>query len=414
VIARAALQARVREWGLTEEVVEKDYVLGWLLAGIGAHPVLGATWIFKGGTCLKKCYIETYRFSEDLDFTVLEGGPLAPDDLVPVLLEMLDVVEQASGLELTGRAPVVRLRPDGRSAVGRIYYRGLRGTPGEARVKLDLTYDELVAEPTVARLVTHAYEDELPAPATVRCYPFAEVFAEKLRALGQRTRPRDLYDVVNLYRRADVHGDRELVLSILERKCEYKAIPVPTLDAVTAPEKVADLRGDWASMLDHQLPALPPVDEFLDTLAELFAWIGGEEPVVLEPVPMREAIEPTWTAPPTITRWPAGAPVEQIRFAGNNHLLVELRYEGSTRLIEPYSLRRSKAGDLLVYALKHDTGEVRAYRVDRIEGVQITRTPFRPSYAIELSAALPVATGRSGPRPGARRPRPGARRPRRR
>lgn len=184
MIPRPALQARVREWGLTKEVVEKDYVLGWLLAGVGAHETLGTTWVFKGGTCLKKCYIETYRFSEDLDFTVLEGGPLAPDDLMPVLLEMLDSVEQASGLQLTGRAPVVRLRPDGRSAEGRVYYRGPRGAPGEARVKLDLTYDELVAEPTVARVITHAYDDELSAPATVLCYEFAEVFAEKLRALG--------------------------------------------------------------------------------------------------------------------------------------------------------------------------------------------------------------------------------------
>ena len=43
MIPRTALQARMSEWGLTEEVVEKDYVLGWLLAGIGAHPVLGST-----------------------------------------------------------------------------------------------------------------------------------------------------------------------------------------------------------------------------------------------------------------------------------------------------------------------------------------------------------------------------------
>jgi len=390
----------VREWGLTEEVVEKDYVLGWLLAGIGVHPVLGSTWVFKGGTCLKKCYIETYRFSEDLDFTVLENGPLAPDNLVPVLLEMLDSVQQASGLNLTGRPPVVRMRPDGRSAEGRIYYRGPRGAPGEARVKLDLTYDEVVVEPTVHRMVAHAYEDELLAPGTVRCYAFAEVFAEKLRALAQRTRPRDLYDVVNLYRRADVHGERRLVMSILERKCKFKGIPVPTLEAVTAREKVADLRGDWQSMLDHQLPALPPVEGFIDALSELFAWMGGVEPVVLETVPMREAIEPTWAAPPTISRWPGGAPLEQIRFAGNNHLLVDLDYQGSTRLIEPYSLRRSQAGNLLVYALKHETGEVRAYRVDRIEGVRITDVPFQPTYAIELSAALPVATGRRSRRPG--------------
>jgi Luciferase-like monooxygenase/Nucleotidyl transferase AbiEii toxin, Type IV TA system len=50
-------------------VVEKDYVLGWLLAGIAKHPVT-THWAFKGGTCLRKCWFETYRFSEDLDFTV--------------------------------------------------------------------------------------------------------------------------------------------------------------------------------------------------------------------------------------------------------------------------------------------------------------------------------------------------------
>ena len=54
---------------LLPNVVEKDYVLGWILAGINAHEELSESWVFKGGTCLKKCYFETYRFSEDLDFT---------------------------------------------------------------------------------------------------------------------------------------------------------------------------------------------------------------------------------------------------------------------------------------------------------------------------------------------------------
>jgi len=38
--------------------------------GINAHEELAESWVFKGGTCLKKCYFETYRFSEDLDFTL--------------------------------------------------------------------------------------------------------------------------------------------------------------------------------------------------------------------------------------------------------------------------------------------------------------------------------------------------------
>ena len=395
MIARAALQTRAVEWGLTEEVVEKDYVLGWLLWGIGSHPALREHWVFKGGTCLKKCFVETYRFSEDLDFTVIEHGPLEPDVLLPVLVEMLDTIEQETGIGLTGRAPIVRLRPDGRSAEGRIYYRGPRGAPGEARVKLDLTYDEIVVEPTVRRAIAHAYDDDLPNDATVGCYAFVEVFAEKLRALGQRTRPRDLYDVVNLYRRADLQDERDLVMRVLARKCAHKDVPVPTLAAVASTEKAADLRADWQAMLAHQLPELPPVDDFIDALNDVFSWLQGGVLASLPSVPVgRQQLEPGWVAPPTITRWPDGAPLEQIRFAGANHLLVELAYQGSRRLIEPYALRRSRAGNVLVYAIKAETGEVRAYRADRIEGVRITNTSFGPRFAIELSVALPVRTGR--------------------
>src|SRR5205823_6654516 len=43
VIGRAALNDRVREWGLREDVVEKDYVLGWLLWGIGSEPAVPPT-----------------------------------------------------------------------------------------------------------------------------------------------------------------------------------------------------------------------------------------------------------------------------------------------------------------------------------------------------------------------------------
>lgn len=399
MISRAGLQERAREWGLTEEVVEKDYVLGWLLWAIGSDPAFAAQWIFKGGTCLKKCFVETYRFSEDLDFTVLEDGPLEADGLMPVLVGLLDRLEQQTGLTLTSRAPLLRMRPGSRSAEGRIYYRGPRGAPGEARVKLDLTYDETVVEPTLRREIAHEYDDELPGDGSVRCYAFPEVFAEKLRALGQRTRPRDLYDVVNLSRRADLRGNRDQVMAVLTQKCAYKGISVPTLEEVTSEGKIADLRADWEAMLAHQLPVLPPIDEFIDALQDVFAWLGGEDLVELEPAPsLREELEPEWVAPATISRWPGGAPLEQIRFAGANHLLVELEYQGSRRLIEPYALRRSKAGKFLVYAIKAESGEVRAYRVDRIEGVRVTETPFAPRYAIELSVALPVRTGRRGPR----------------
>ena len=62
MITRTDLNDRVREWSLRDDVVEKDYVIGWVLWGIGSDPQLSGGWAFKGGTCLKKCYVETYPF----------------------------------------------------------------------------------------------------------------------------------------------------------------------------------------------------------------------------------------------------------------------------------------------------------------------------------------------------------------
>ena len=69
MIGKQDIIDRAAEWRLRPEIVEKDYVLGWLLAGVASLPL--RRWIFKGGTSIKKCYFETYRFSEDLDFSLL-------------------------------------------------------------------------------------------------------------------------------------------------------------------------------------------------------------------------------------------------------------------------------------------------------------------------------------------------------
>ena len=70
MIDRREILEAASSFSLLPSIVEKDYVLGRMLAGIYAHEELSESWTFKGGTCLKKCYFETYRFSEDLDFTL--------------------------------------------------------------------------------------------------------------------------------------------------------------------------------------------------------------------------------------------------------------------------------------------------------------------------------------------------------
>lgn len=389
MIGRADVDDRVRVWGLREDVVEKDYVLGWVLWGIGGDPLLGRTWVFKGGTCLKKCYIDTYRFSEDLDFTVLAGGPVKPEAVLTAMERVLDRVSQESGIDFSSRPPVCRTRPSGNSAEGRLYYRGPRNTPGPARIKLDLTKDELVARPPVLRPISHDYPDALPGPAQIRCYGFEEVFAEKLRAMGERSRPRDLYDIVNLFRRPDFRPYPALVREILVRKCSSKDVPVPTFESIRNSPMFDELEAEWANMLSHQLRTLPDFEQFCAELPQIFEWLSGHE--LPEPVALAEN-EALWTPPPTFWRTGLGSRLEPVRFAAVNRLLVDLGYLGSNRLIEPYSLRRTAAGNVLLHALRADGRGHRAYRLDRIESARVTRRPFTPRYAIEFptSGAIPA------------------------
>ncbi len=49
----------------TTELERDERAVGWVLQAIAEDEML-SRWAFKGGTCLKKCFFETYRFSEDL------------------------------------------------------------------------------------------------------------------------------------------------------------------------------------------------------------------------------------------------------------------------------------------------------------------------------------------------------------
>jgi hypothetical protein len=102
-----------------------------------------------------------------------------------------------------------------------------------------------------------------------------------------------------------------------------------------------------------------------------------------------------------VTAWGFSAPLEIVRFAAANHLCVDLAYHGSRRLIEPYILRRTRDGNIVLHATRHDSGEHRSYRADRIEGASATSVSFVPRYAIELttSGPLSIPSTTSAPRP---------------
>jgi hypothetical protein len=181
------------------------------------------------------------------------------------------------------------------------------------------------------------------------------------------------------------------MLDVLRQKCEFKGISVPVLADLEAHR--VELEGLWQNMLAHQLPSLPPYDSFWNELPAFFDWLtGGTQPIVLAAYAM--------DAGETLLRGRglrlplsgvAQSYVEIIRFAAANRLIAELDYQGSTRRIEPYSLRRTSEGNIVLHAFNADRGEHRSYRVDRIQGARVTKLIFAPRYEIELTPQGPLA-----------------------
>lgn len=380
------------EWQLDLAVIEKDYVLGWLLAGVAQEPALAQTWVFKGGTCLRKCYYETYRFSEDLDFTIVNRGPEAPEDLVPIFTRIGEWIVEQSGIELVlgDRAFERRVNRRGKETTGgKIAFRGPNPPRSLPNIKLDITSDEVLLDGPDLRPIEHPYSDQ-PLPVHgVYCYTIVELFAEKLRALAERCRPRDLYDVVHMHRHPDLIGRAEEVAHRLEGKCAHAGIDVPTLVAIRSSEFRETIEDQWVNMLGHQLPQpTPSFHEFWGALGDVFAWLSGKLVVPVLPRAEEPGLDPTWTAPRAIRSWNVGFPLELIRYAGANRLKVEIDYRAAEgrrgpRVVEPYSLRISQAGDVRLMVV-NDRGWIRSYRLDRIAGVRATSETFVPRYLVEF------------------------------
>jgi predicted nucleotidyltransferase component of viral defense system len=410
MIQKPELIAIAREKSLLPHVVEKDYALGWILAGISAHPEIRDQWAFKGGTCLKKCFFETYRFSEDLDFTLLDGSHIDEAFLKRVFAEIADWVYERTGIEMPVDQQSFEIfeNPRGNPVCqGKVAYRGPISPRSLPRIKLDLTADERMVMKPVRTPVYHPYSDAPDEGIEVLSYAYEEVFGEKVRALAERTRPRDLYDVVNLFRNDASLPASAVLRDVIQQKCDFKGIGFPELGLIH--EHKEALAQSWEPMLAHQLPVLPDLENQLEALPEFFAWLEerevkaalGSHPIESGSAPLRERNLGIYV--PERIR----SHLEIVRFAAANRLCVDLTYdplEGarSTRRIEPYSLRRSKAGDVLLMAVRRDNGQPRSYRVDRIISASVSNEAFRPRYEVELSPHAAVSAPEISPDAGYR------------
>lgn len=395
MIPKIEVAEAARAWNLSQHVVEKDYVLGWLLTGLSANEYLQTQWVFKGGTCLKKCYLETYRFSEDLDFTLTPDASRDLGEITHIVREICAQVSQESGIEFPTGMIEFRSAANLRGGItlrGKVAYRGPLQQPTLPKIQFDLTTDEALVLPPILRPFYHPYSDRPGHTHLIRSYPIEEILAEKTRAMRERGMPRDLYDIIRLFRHEGLNLDSGFLLELVAQKCAHRGLSVPTFAEIEASPQHLELQSEWANMLGHQIPTLPPLELYWQELSQYFDWLNGKPIPPLPYIPEVEVSDPAWRAPAYMVHpsaWGVAAPVEAIRFAGANYLRVQLNYipekgRPGIREVEPYSFRRSRVGHIIFYGRNIERNRISAYRLDRIRDIKVTTHPFRPRWRVEF------------------------------
>jgi hypothetical protein len=222
--------------------VERDYVLAHVIAALGALGD-GHGLVFKGGTALRLCYFEDYRYSADLDFSVVEGD-----------LEAAYTTIEAALTAVTGAVEALHLTDD---EPKRIAYQGPLGR--QRYLKLDIADDELVLNVDMIRLLPRW--PDLPETNAVPVYPLAEIAGEKLRCIMQRMQCRDLFDLWLLFEDAGV--DPRDAAEIFIPKAEHRHLDPGRFEA-SYRARLEQYRRRWTNELEIHVPGEVPHFEHVE------------------------------------------------------------------------------------------------------------------------------------------------------
>lgn len=280
MILRKVLEREQKRLNVDWLVLEQDYILSWILFGISCVDDLRENLIFKGGTALKKIYFGDYRFSQDLDFTCLEGAPHGAA-LEKMLLEACSIAQH----ELSTRIPnpVIECfrylekqpHPHGQEAFVIRAQLPWHKSP-YVRVMVEATRNQHIVNPPVIKNVIHGYPEDYVA--TIFAYTLDEIFGEKLLAMLQnakklherrwsRSRVRDYYDLWRMLRDRRNLLSPELVLKAFFLK-NANIVVYDGLDDFFDPLALKGVERDWNEWLFSMIYPLPSYDVVISELQE--------------------------------------------------------------------------------------------------------------------------------------------------
>lgn len=271
-----------RQTKIARHILEKDYILSWVLAGISSVKELQEHLVFKGGTCLKKCYFGDYRFSEDLDFSTIGNCPTGKH------LESLmkEAAEKATMLlsEAIGNAEILceaynekQPHPEGQEAFtmkARLPYQ----REHLVRALVEVTTNENVLGSIEQKQILHLYGEKMTA--LIPSYSLNEIIAEKVCAIlgnsikihersWHRSRARDYYDLWRIFRDFDHEINKEALAPLIQRKSILKGLTFTTKEDLFQEAYITEIKSTWVEWLGPLVPNLPSSDIVINDLRGL-------------------------------------------------------------------------------------------------------------------------------------------------
>lgn len=163
--------------------VEQDLIISRTLVEMFSHPVLAEGLAFRGGTALYKLYLKPpARYSEDVDLVQTVPGPAGP--LMDALHEVLDPwLGKPRWKQTEGRVTLV------------YRFESEDTPPSRLRLKVEINSRERFSAFGPKRVPFSVASRWFHGAADVVTYELDELLATKLRALYQRRKGRDLFDL---------------------------------------------------------------------------------------------------------------------------------------------------------------------------------------------------------------------------
>lgn len=383
MIDRDEIEEKSQEFEIHASNLQRDYIFGWVLAGIYGASKLADHLILKGGSCLRKAYFENTRFSRDLDFSV--ETELSEDFLKAEFNTVCDFVHTQTGVKFYNEknrvGPKRRVDSSKKVYEARLYFNDFYGIESSIiiSIRLDITQFDRIYLPVQNRFIIHPYSDRDDWHSRITCVKLEEILASKLKCLLQRRHSCDLYDYVFwLMFDTGLEIDRGEILRTLLKMTIFERSP-GVLRGLLIDLPFQVFKAIWHRFLVCPNHAVIDVDSATETFKrhvdEMFGGLHvGRGHVAFFPAKYRNLI------------------LE----AGSRMCLMEVVYDGVRRVVEPYSLvyKTRKDGVSSEYFYVYDrTGgrssgpSIKSFLHAKIGALKLLDKEFEPRYEVELSKA---------------------------